>query len=528
MAGYSPDTNLTATRGGSARSATSNAVAVLEKTKGVSYNGTTSDQIFSISEASETSSTMGIPQRVVAHNTGSVPVFLMTGYETYATSDGADGATEYLHSIVLPGDSVELPVRALISADKTIIDGTIENNTKMSSVNSGLLWWDSTANLAAHVRPAGTNPITVTVGSNETNSFRVGDLIQIGRGTSQTDITEANYHREILRVESITDGANMVCERALYGTDAGDYDQTNWNAGHGIGQPVYLPFFNAYHDTDRYSVAQTDNDGKFKSFNFFGKGRGSGDFFGITPGSVCLKFYNPGYQNLGLSGITSSTESGLTASQQYKIDLTVDGGSLFQDLAFTVDGSNTKFGGSNGVLQKIQDALDAQYYTAGNLFEKGVSVAIVNGDIRFTSKSRLSTSAILLADTGDAYSLFDASAVGRIPALGDLMSPVGAKLPEDVTYDNLTFSQIPMNNSVYDDGLGNLGGMARGTINYETGAIDFTGAPANAEFVFSAIVNGAFSGKVNPSVDGRANTMVEICANTSSIKRNGQIKLEVF
>ena len=249
-------------------------------------------------------STMGVPSRVVLENTGNTPIFSMVGYQTYS-ADSTDGDVEYLHSLILPGDTLNLPIRSVINTNASntlIMDGaSMATNKKVSSINSGLLWKDSTANLKAHVRPAATDPITITVDTNETNFFRVGDLIQIGRGTSQTDITEANYHREILRVQSITDGENMVCERALHGTTAGDYDETNWNAGHGIDKPIYLPFFNAYHDTDKYSVAQTDHDGKFKCNNFFGEGRTSSASFGVNPGSFCLKFYESGYQELGLS-----------------------------------------------------------------------------------------------------------------------------------------------------------------------------------------------------------------------------------
>jgi len=274
--------------------------------------------------------------------------------------------------------------------------GTAHDNLAMSSINSGLLWKDSDANIAAHVRPSETDPITITVGSNETNYFRVGDFIQIGRGTSQTDLTEATYYREILRVQSITDGANMVCERGLYGTDAGDYDETNWSAGHAIGQPVYLPFFNAYHDVDKFSVAQTDRMGRFECTNFFGAGRASSGASGLVPGTLAIKFHQSGYQELGLSGITPSTATGISASSQLKLDITVDGGTMFQDLTFTTDSDNGTFGGTNGLIAKIQEALDTQFYTAGNLFEKKVTVEIVGGDIRFTSGSHLSSSAISL------------------------------------------------------------------------------------------------------------------------------------
>ena len=119
-----------------------------------------------------------------------------------------------------------------------------------------------------------------------------------------------------------------------------------------------VAFFNAYHDFDKYSVAQTDSDGKFKCTNFFGVGRTNSDVQGLTPGSIALKFYRPGYQAFGLSGIKSSTNSGLAASTEYKFNITVDGGSTFADLAFTTDATNLNFGGSNGIIQKIQNSLN--------------------------------------------------------------------------------------------------------------------------------------------------------------------------
>ena len=499
---------------------------LFQKTKSIVYG--TSDQIYSASSTIAVDApSSSMPQLIELVNNGRVPLNILVGYETYEDETTDSGATRYLHIMLMPGEVYYPSVRAVISTEaaSTQFDGTALENDAPSSVNSGLLWKDSDANLAAHVRPSETDPITITVGSNETNYFRAGDLIQIGRGTSQTDITEATYYREILRVQSITDTEDMVCERALYGTDAGDYDEANWSVGHAIGQPIYLPFFNAYHDTDKFSVAQTDSNGKFKCSNFFGQGRAVSGVQGIVPGSVAIKFYQPGYQNLGLSGITSSTNSGLTASTAYKIDITVDGGTLFQDLTFTTDSSNLNFGGTSGIISLIQSALDTQYYTAGNLFEKKVTVGIVNGDIRFTSGSHLSTSAILLADTGDSGSFIDATANGRIPASANIPDAVAARLPDDVLYDRITYSASPNTGAFgYDDGNGNLAGMCNGTINYETGAVDMTGCPPNAEFVYTVAHSSGFSGKLNTG----ANAIVEILANTPSQKWNGSVKLSTY
>lgn len=238
---------------------------------------------------------------------------------------------------------------------------------------------------------------------------------------------------------------------------------------------------------------------------------------GIVAGSLAIKFYEAGYQELGLSGITPSTKTGLVASTAYKIDIAVDGGTMFQDLTVTTDSSNGNFGGRNGLIQKIQDALDVQYYTAGNLYEKKVHVGIVNGDVRFTSGQHLSNSAIALTDTGDSLSLFDAAAVGRIPAVTSLEDPVAARLSDDT----IKREGVEAHNTgafVYDDGRGNLMGSASGTIDYRTSSINMTGAPANAEFAVSLCTGSAL---------GSAPTLQSfkyIKARSTNPKRNGKVR----
>jgi len=408
--------------------------------------------------------------------------------------------------MLLPGDVYSPPVRGVIAtgADTVIVDGTAVSNTAPSSnmyadISTVTNGFDNT-----------TDPVTFVAADGD--FWRVGDMVR--------------SNAEVAEITAI-DGNNITVRRGMLGTSAGS---------HGDGETLRLQFSNDYHDIDKYTVAQTDSDGKFKCTNFFGLGRAASGVQGIVPGSVALKFYEPGYQSLGLSGITNNTNSGLTAGETLKLDITVDGGTLFQDLTFTLDTSNVNFGGTNGVIDKIQAALDTQYYTAGNLFEKKVRVGIVNGDIRFTSGSHLSTSAILLADTGDSDTFIDATANGRIPTaigtgggLPEINSPVAARLPDDVRYDPVTYSSIPNEHKfVYDDGLGNLFGAATGTINYETGAIDFRNAPANAEFVHSVLHTSAFSGKLNPATADRTNSLVAILANTPSQKWNGSVTLRTF
>ena len=337
------------------------------------------------------------------------------------------------------------------------------------------------------------------------NLFKVGDLIRIGN--------------EILEVTAIGSKAALATnyltvKRGMYGSTAATAADTT---------AVSLAFFNTYADFDKYSTAQTDGSGRFGATNFFSYGRNLtlvGD--GIVAGSVAGKFYKAGYQELGMSGITSSTESGLAASTAYAFDIAVDGGSD-TTLSFTTS-SNTKFGGSDGILQKIQDAMDVQFYTtSSNMLDKRVTVGIVNGDVRFTSGQRLSTSAISITAPASGTTPFG---VGRFSmAVGAIEQAVTALLPEDLVYDKQT--NIPTSNSAemfYDDGFGNISGTCKGTINYETGAINLTGCPPNAHFVVTASYESGHSGG-DEYTTARGNAVQVIQGRSVNHKVNTYIEL---
>tara|TARA_R100001594_G_scaffold55942_2_gene89693 strand:+ start:1954 stop:3546 length:1593 start_codon:yes stop_codon:yes gene_type:complete len=495
---------------------------VLEKTKSVSYSAATSNQILAISQsASSTSTGESIPKRIEIENDGRVPIVIMAGYRewTSATADAgsAEGTFEYLHIMLMPGETFLPPVRSVIRTGET--DGT-QSKVQMlgtasdNAVPDGNMYVAiSDCQIDGAGLASGTTATTFDVDNGAGSPaaavgfFRVGDLIRIENEILEVTAIAANTGTE----------AQLTVKRGVHGSTA---------ATHADNTAIRLPFFNTYHDFNKYSVAQTDSDGKFKCTNFFGLGRANSGVQGITPGSIALKFYNPGYQAFGLSGITGSTHSGLAASTEYKFNITVDGGSTFANLTFTTDSTNLNFGGSNGIVRKIQDALDTQFYTSGNLFEKKVTVGIVDGDIRFTSGSHLSGSIIELAAPSSGTTPFG---VGRFPAIGDIHTKVAAKLPDDVTYDRVTYESIPNQSAfMYDDGNGNLFGAASGTINYETGAIDFHNAPVNAEFVCSCIHTSAFSGKLNEGTAERINSLVDIYVNTPSQKWNGSVKVRTY
>ena len=421
---------------------------------------------------------------------------------------GPGSATVYRYiTILLPaGEFIYLPNGRLISYAE---DASGANATSVSNVapNSNE-YTDSTADVDTATDGAiasGTTTTTLYLEDGHSKFFKTGDLIRL--------------ENEICEVTAVGTGADLANStltiiRGTHGSTA---------ATHADDVAVRFPFFNAYNNYNKYSVAQTNKNGKFKALNFFGYGR-TGDAIadGLVPGSVCFKFYNSGYQELGLSGITANTNTGLAASTAYNFNITADGGSVFVDLSFTTDSSNLNFGGKNGVLSKIQDALDTQYYTAGNLFEKRVTIGIVNGDVRVTSGSHLSTSAILLAAPGSGTTPFG---VGRITAIGSIESAVAARLPEDTLFDRVTDEERPNIGSImYDDGNGNLVGAGTGTINYETGAVDFT-APVNAEFVVSATYLSAQSGGTDVSTTNGYNHITSVGARSTNSKLNAKVKV---
>jgi len=420
------------------------------------------------------------------------------------------GANEYL---VLPNQyMLEYAADASGAMAKTI------DNATGYSVNSGKLYVDSVANLAEAVDGSETE-----IDVNDGDYFRVGDLIQLGTttGTTATNI-------EIMRVTGISTNT-LTVERGLFGSITGN--SSAQTTGHASGAAVHFPWFNTQEKYDKYhddanalGTAQTNSSGRYTAQNLFGYGRSATYPTGIVKGSFAMKFYNNGYQEFGMSGITPNTESGLAASTAYGINITVDGGSTFVDLTFTTDATNTKFGGNNGVISKIQSALDTQFYTSGNLFEKAVTVSIVNGDIRFASGNRTRNSAILLAAPGSATTPFG---VGRIPAIGSIEGAVAAKLPDDTVFDRETYVENKNQSAfAYDDGKGNIVGTATGTINYETGALDFTG-PANGEFAVSFNYDSAHSGGLNDT-SNQENGIVTLSARSVNSKIDAEVEIIGF
>tara|TARA_R100001594_G_scaffold58551_2_gene92632 strand:- start:2065 stop:3621 length:1557 start_codon:yes stop_codon:yes gene_type:complete len=415
-----------------------------------------------------------------------------------ATLGGSSTRLRYVTQILPPGEFISMPNHRVVAfhEDASPANGTVISNTAPDSNMYVAASDGSDAQLAAEAIDGSETEIDVDDG----DFFRAGDIIRI--------------ENEICEVTSISTNTLTVI-RGAYGSSA---------ASHSDDVALRMAFFNAYADFDKFSTTRTDHGGRLKVSNMFGKARTlDNTVFGIVPGSFCIKGYiDGGYQELGLSGITPSTPTGLTAGTTYQFTLAVDGGSAV-DLDVVV-GTNTNFGGKDGVVQKIQEAIDVQYYTtSSNIFEDGVTVSIVNGDIRFQSNSNLSTSAIALGDSSGGDT--DIWGVGRFPAVADAEAAVAARLPDDTITDNSTGIASPNTNAIgYDNGKGLVvGGGWSGTINYDSGALDLVG-PIDCEFVYSVTYNSAHSGALNTTAN-KTNVITEISGRSMNSKFNSVLKL---
>ena len=455
-------------------------------------------------------SAMSSPKELEISNQGEAAIGITLQVPIW-TDDTTQSGSNYLQMILPKGTSMTIPTTRIIdSSDANLMDGTVVSNTAPDSN----MYTDSGADTTEGFADDNDTTITFDDGSGGLayQMFKENDLIRLDN--------------EICRITSIvdTDGdgaytpAHFIVDRGVYGSTKADHTNNT---------DIRHAFFNTYADFDKFSTSRTDNDGRFWAMNFYGYGRAATvAASGILPGSINLKFYQPGYQEIGMSGITPNTNSGLSTSTTYYFKIAVDGGSAYE-VAFTTDSSNVNFGGTNGIISKVQDILDTQYYTEGNLFEKKVTASLFNGDIRFTSGSRLSSSAVSLtagtSGSANVDELFDGTnQIARFPASPE--AAVAAKLPDDVVYDKATYDSIPNTSEfMWDDGNGRLSGVGSGTIDYETGEIQFVSYP-NAEFVISVSHSCGLAGRASST---GANIIEKVYARSTNAKVESRVGLKV-
>jgi len=493
------------------------------KTKSVTYSADTPDLLLDLSlSGSATASKTGAINAVKVSNDGDVSAIALFAYNSYTAEGTVDtdaSGIRYVKYLLNPGEEILLPTtRAIVGDAVGEYDGTAVTSLNPADIASGAEIVDTAANVDTATSGDFASDATATTlyveAAGINTYFFPGDIIKI----------ESEY-LEVTDVGTGADLANstLTVKRGMFGTTA---------ATHADGTAVNISFHNEMHHPTKYSTCQTDDMGRWKSNNFFTKGRVGNDegFKGIIPGSVAVQFFTQGSQSLGLSDINSNSESGLTASTAYEFDIKVDGGTTFDNLSFTTDSSNTRFGGSNGIVSKIQAALDAQYYTSGNLFEKKVHVRLEGGDMVFRSGSYLSTSAIELGAGSSGTAEFFGT--GRIPAAGSISPAIDSRLEPELTYDQITNSSSYKSIFIRDDGYGNLiwaNDKVVGKINYETGAHNWTlPEKPNAHFVVSCLHTSAFSGKLDPTTTGKTNSLRQVLANTPQQKCEAKLTVTTY
>tara|TARA_Y100000401_G_scaffold104458_1_gene96283 strand:+ start:2559 stop:4136 length:1578 start_codon:yes stop_codon:yes gene_type:complete len=449
---------------------------------------------------------------IVIKNCGKTAIELSLESNEHAHANETRSNAMYSSMIVAPDDFLVLPNQRIVNYSNLTSAG---NAATFDNQATSALKTDSGAKLAEAFSDAADTNIVIddSSGGAANTFFRVGDTIRV--------------NNEILRITAINDddgdGAftptSLTVERALFGSTG---------ATHANNDELEFAFFNEYSDFDKYTKCQTNRSGKYKTANLIlnaDQRVATAYSRGFVRGSFAIKFYNKGYQELGMSGQTTTTSTGLATSTEYKFNITGNGGSVLTNLAFTTDSSNVNWGGTNGVLSKINDSLATQYATSGgNLYDKLITVSIVNGDIRFESQDRTSASAVLLAAPSSGTSPFG---VGNIPAIGSVEAPVAAALPDDTVRTSNYVSSPNEGVFAYDDGQGNILGAATGTINYETSAVELTSGPADAEFVVSAAYGSAHSGGINETTNFE-NGLLAIYARSCNAKIDGEVEIIGF
>ena len=529
--------------GGGLSSVTDTSRPVMQTTKSVSYvaGGADSNELVSISGTdSSTATKSAVPSLIEVTNTGVVPTIVISQYEGYSDED-TDAGRHSVQTMLMPNETFYPPVRGIIPTANQlyVLDGTVVDFTTTVGDTSNTFAdfeSDSGDNIASGELNNTTDPVVFEI-DNGHEKYRVGDYLRV--------------ENEIIRVEGTYDDnptTSTVADNHIV-VSRGHFGSTT--ASHSGTPDIMFPCTNELYDFDRAlsgssQLVQSDMLGRFKLSNFFGYGRtdatADNKTFGLVAGSVCFRFYSSAYQEVMMGGttnnipISSSTDSKLTASTAYAFNLTLDDSSA-TTVSFTTDSSNTNFGGTNGVIQKIQDAIDtATRTTGGGLYGYSCTVSIVNSKLRFTSNSHLSPhdgtngSKVLLADAGSGTNVFSGSA-GIFPDDAVINAPVKPIIAPVAVYDTLTYGKSAnLAGMCYDNGWGELmyGGVKVGNISYETGAFDFT-IPSlpNAEFEISLAHGSPFAGKVDTTKEDTS-TITAIHANVINKNISGELEVKLY
>ena len=560
---------------------------------------------------------------LLIENTGNTGVELQfkIGGITAGAPDAFD-AYKYINTLLPSNDFQYIGIPKIIeySANTSAANGSSLSST--SQGNAPIT--NSSADLAASMTATATDT-QITVGSNETNFFRVGDILVLSpnanAGFSSSAATHNTEWIEVLSIESTT---QMTVRRGLYGQGAYAHDHTDANekqiwfwhgnlninpavtvsdtisltaaaadtqptmvktgdkwkalgfqegmivvtagaAGDEVGQITHFSadgltahihelslvwsLYNATGSAYTYVTGfwpGTDKNGNgvFQQGLKSGLARhGNGTEQGAyVPGSLAIQFPEPAFVKLGLYNINSRTNSGLTASTSYCFDLHIDG--QIVKISFTTDASNLAYGGSNGIVSKIQRAIDDKV-RSGDI-RTNCLVEIENGDIVFKSQigggqfggnfgnsptaspfdARTGMSSVDIVDAGTPGSDTQFLGSGNVPDKTQWGS--GNLYPSDTSLHPVTGATIKESSTyLIDKGDTSLereqGGTA--TINYNTQKLEVFNCPPFSDLKYAVQANSALGGGYVDSNSSWSNGIVAVYARSVNSKSDSLVKV---
>ena len=236
-----PGKSMSNNRGGRGKGRRKASKPISSTTKSLSYSATTNDLLLDISkDASASSQKSGDISMVKVSNTGSFPAIAIFGFQQW-TDEDTIGNENFLHFLLSPGEVITMPaVRGIMTDNDTdLYEGDVVTEASPHANE----YLDSLADIDTATSGDVASDATVTtiyLENGHSKFLRAGDLIRL--------------ENEILEVLTVGTGADLAnstitVKRGVHGSTA---------ATHADDVAVRLPFFNAYHDYDRYSVAQTD------------------------------------------------------------------------------------------------------------------------------------------------------------------------------------------------------------------------------------------------------------------------------
>ena len=442
------------------------------------------------------------PKAFCIYNSGTTGVEIQLQTAGWAADSTQATATMYLSTMLGAGEMFfSNNMRLIENADGN--SSALGASTSLALATSKVVTLDAThskgGDMGADTDTEDTSSSTSIALDGGGAKFRAGDYIFFDTSTS-----------DAMKVVSVS-GNTLTVERNVLGyTGQTIPDNTD----------VFMYAGNHLHDKgtedDSGTNIRTDANGRFKGQLLGHSGvvpRGTGATNvagGIVAGSVSIQFpEHGGYQNLGVN-VSSTDSTGLAASTAYEFRITDSLGTT-SDIAFTTDSSDVSWGKVNSLINKA--------FSDANLDYK---VEIVNGDVRFSAKKMLDGDSITLVAPSDGTEPFN---VGNFPHIATHEKPVITRFPTETITDVGSGKRIKnTKNMLVDDGNGNLiGDIGSGTIDYDTGIVDFT-ASYRAEFKTSFAYGSAHAGI--PTRASNLENMVSIVAGRSmNSLKNGEITI---